>query len=81
MGMTKRVQFFFPDDLLTDIEKESQRRDVSMAQFVRDAVRKYLEEAKGRSSGQDALDELAGFIECGTDLSENHDKYLYGDQK
>ncbi|MBP7508591.1 MAG: ribbon-helix-helix protein, CopG family [Prolixibacteraceae bacterium] len=80
MGMTKRVQFFFPDDLLTEIERESQRREVSMAQFVREAVNKYLEEIKGKSSEKDTLDELAGFIEIGTDLSENHDKYLYGEK-
>lgn len=81
MSMTKRIQFFFPDDLLTEIERESQRRDVSMAQLVREAVNKYLEEIKGKPSGKDTLDELAGFVECGTDLSENHDKYLYGEQK
>jgi metal-responsive CopG/Arc/MetJ family transcriptional regulator len=79
--MTKRIQFFFPDDLLTKIERESQRRDVSMAQLVREAVNKYLEEINGKSIGKDPLDELAGFVECGTDLSENHDKYLYGVKK
>jgi metal-responsive CopG/Arc/MetJ family transcriptional regulator len=80
MSMTKRVQFFFPDDLLAEIERESQRRDVSMAQLVREAVNKYMEEIKGKHSENDTLDELAGFIECGPDLSENHDKYLYGDK-
>lgn len=79
MGMTKRIQFFFPDDLLAEIERESQKREISMAQFVREAVNKYIEEIKGKSSEKDALDELAGFIEAGDDLSENHDKYLYGE--
>jgi len=58
--MTKRVQFYFSDDLLTGIERESQRRDISMAQLVRETVNKYLEEIKGKYLEKAILDELQG---------------------
>jgi hypothetical protein len=48
----KRTTFLLPDDLVAQIERERQRRDVSAATIVREAIATYFaERAPGRKLG------------------------------
>jgi len=82
MSMTKKIQFYFPDDLLFEINTEAEKRNISMAKLVRTAVEMYLDETrKSKATEKDPLDKMAGFFEGDKDLSEKHDFYLYGYKK
>ena len=82
MAMTKRIQFYFPDSLLVEMDAEAKRHGISMAELVRRAVEEYLRHArKGTKRKKDPLDRMAGFFEGDEDLSEKHDVYIYGERK
>lgn len=76
--MAKRIQFYFPDALVMDMDSEAKKRGISMAEFVRRAVEDYLAGVKKKAlRKKDPLDDLAGFFDGDPDLSEYHDAYLY----
>src|SRR5262245_39783491 len=72
----------FPERLYRDLQYAAERRGLSMASVVREAVAIYL----GRTGepntipvGDDPADRLIGSISHGPDdESVNHDRYLYG---
>jgi metal-responsive CopG/Arc/MetJ family transcriptional regulator len=79
MAMTKKIQFSFPERLFLEIDYEAKQEGISMAEFVRRAVEKYLGiRKKQKRQNREPLDEMAGFFEADKNLSEKHDMYLYG---
>jgi hypothetical protein len=82
MSMTRKIQFYYPDRLLLEMDAEAKRRGISMAELVRRAVEVYLRHAGQDSEGEeDPLDRMAGFFDGDEDLSEKHDLCLYGRYK
>ena len=79
MSMTKKIQFYFPEDLFMDAEIEAKKKGISIAELVRHALKKYLSETKEKGKWEgDPLKEARGFFEGDTDLSSNVDSYVYG---
>ena len=72
----------FPERIYRDLQYASERRGISMASVVREAVAAYLgrtAEAEAIPVGGDPADRLIGSITSGPDdESVNHDRYLYG---
>ncbi len=80
----KRTQVYFPLELYKKVERRAKRESKSMASVVREAVAKYIEgeEEKEIDWENDPFFKAVGFIKSGvTDLSVNHDYYLYGAKK
>lgn len=77
----KRTQVYFPEKLYRDVQKRAKTESKSVAAVVREAVQKYL--AKNEiDPARDPFINAAGFIESGaTDMSVNHDHYIYGSGK
>ncbi|MDA8339633.1 MAG: hypothetical protein M0Z70_10080 [Nitrospiraceae bacterium] len=75
----KRTQVYFPVKLYRKMEKKAKNESKSVASVVREAVESYLKEQESIDWDNDPFFKLAGIAESGRgDLSENHDKYLYG---
>ena len=72
----------FPERVYRDLQYAADRRGVSMASVVREAVAVYLgraEQVDAIQVGDDPADRLIGAIAGGQDdESVNHDAYLYG---
>lgn len=81
MVSEKRTQVYFPEDLYRQIAKKAKEESKSSAQVIREAVTEYLEK-KGKQDidwDNDPLFKAVGIMKSGvTDLSVNHDHYLYG---
>lgn len=77
----KRTQVYFPEKLYRDVRKRAKYESKSVAAVVREAVEKHLEE-KEIDWDNDPIFKLVGIAKSGvTDLSVNHDHYLYGAKK
>jgi hypothetical protein len=72
----------FPESLYRDLQYAAERRGVSMAAVVREAVSSYLgraDDTQAIAIGEDPADRLIGSVAFGPDdESVNHDRYLYG---
>lgn len=79
MVSEKRTQVYFPKDVYQRIEKKAKKESKSSAAVIREAVLRYLEEEREVDWESDPLFKAVGFIKSGvTDMSINHDHYLYG---
>jgi Arc/MetJ-type ribon-helix-helix transcriptional regulator len=79
--MSKRIQFYFPEDLYLEAETVAKKEGKSMAEIVREALKKYLSEHEKKTRNKwknDPLKKGAGFFEGSEDLSQNIDEYIYG---
>lgn len=77
----KRTQVYFPEKLYRDVKKRAKAESKSLAAVVREAVQKHMEEKK-IDWENDPIFKLVGIAKSGvTDLSVNHDHYLYGAKK
>ena len=77
----KRTQVYFPEKLYRDVQKKAKAESKSVAAIVREAVQKYIAE-KEIDWENDPILKLAGIMKTGTtDLSINHDHYIYGVKK
>ncbi len=77
----KRTQVYFPEKLYRDVQKRAKAESKSVAAVVREAVRKHLVE-KEIDWKTDSIFKLVGIMKTGaTDLSVNHDHYIYGIKK
>lgn len=77
----KRTQIYFPEDLYRKISKRARQESKSSAQVIREAVVEYLskKEAQEIDWEGDPIFKLVGIFKSDvTDLSVNHDYYLYG---
>ncbi len=78
--MIHRFQIYFPLDLFLRLKTAAARSETSIADFIRKAVERTLTQEGGSPRyGKDALDGIVGKCRSReSDLSYNHDKYLYG---
>lgn len=78
----KRTQVYFPNELYRKIERIARHESKSVASIIRKAVERYLKEQNDIDWENDPIFKAVGIMDSGmSDLSENHDKYLYGKQK
>lgn len=81
MVSEKRTQVYFPEKLYRDVQKRAKEESKSVAAVVREAVEKYLSDRE-IDWENDPIFKAVGFIKSDvSDLSENHDLYLYGREK
>jgi metal-responsive CopG/Arc/MetJ family transcriptional regulator len=74
----KRTQVYFSMELYRKIEKRAKEESRSLASVVREAVEKYLKEKDEIDWENDPFFRAAGFIRSNvTDMSINHDAYIY----
>ena len=83
MATTKRTQMYFPLSLFKDLQSIAQQEHASVAELVRRAAQKYLEDYHEKINWKN--DPLWNIIGSGKshigDLSTEHDHYLYGISK
>lgn len=78
---SKRLQLYFPYPLYLELKNEMEKKGKSMASIVRDAVEKFLGSEES-SWEKDPINKIIGMCNTDiTDISYNHDKYLYGKGK
>lgn len=75
--MIQRFQLYFPYDLYLRLKHTAARRGTSIANFVRQAAERALDDEP--AAGPDPLDLIVGKGRSkDKDLSYRHDEYLYG---
>jgi hypothetical protein len=77
----KRTQVYFTEKMYRDVQKRAKAESKSVAAIVREAVQKHIAE-KEIDWENDPFIKAVGFIKSGTtDMSFNHDHYVYGCKK
>lgn len=80
-----RMQILLDPEAKKMLEREAKIRNTSVGQVIRDAVELYGKEKVGdekQLTDKDPLWDIVGLIsDETTDLSEEHDHYLYGTPK
>jgi hypothetical protein len=77
----KRTQVYFPEATYQKIIRKARLESKSAAAVIREAVNKYVEEGEVDWENDPFL-KLVGIIDSDvTDISENHDTYIYGGKK
>jgi hypothetical protein len=84
-----RTQVYLTEEQVKDIKLRSQREDRPEAEVIRDLVDKGLAVSTGQPTRKSTGETLLELVELGkrlnlrgpTDLSTNHDDYLYGDKE
>ncbi len=78
-----RTTIMLPPELKTRASNQAKKMNISLGQYIREALKKSLEIENKRGADDDSLfSDNAVF--AGTtpeDLAFNHDGYLYGDEK
>lgn len=76
----RRTTIMMPDDLRTKAMTRARSMGMSLGQFIRTALERALEDRNNTSPEEDPLlDDRAVFDgEVPSDISKNHDSYLYG---
>ena len=80
----KRTQIYLSLQMFGALKKEARAEKKPIAQVIREAIGNYLEERRVRKIDwkNDPLTKGIGSIHgSDTDLSINHDKYLYGESQ
>lgn len=75
--MIIKKQVYLTPDLNKGVKDLAQERGKSESQIVRDAVAEYISESRAECDPFDRLIGLDDSTNGPTDLSNNHDKYLY----
>ncbi|MCL6642160.1 MAG: ribbon-helix-helix domain-containing protein [Candidatus Bipolaricaulota bacterium] len=78
----RKTQVYFPEELHRQLKEYARRNEISMAEAIRQAVRRYLQD-EGLSASDwenDPINKIIGMAKDVnvTDGSENHDYYAYG---
>lgn len=82
MPMLKRTQMYFPEDLLDELRRKADKEKTTLSHLVRNAVLELLKKDKLQDWENDPLWSMVSSNQSkDTDLSVNHDKYLYGKVK
>lgn len=74
----KRTQMYFPADLYRKLKSISASQSRSIASVVREAVERYIKDIESGKPEDDPIFQMIGIAEADEDLSEEHDRYLYG---
>ena len=75
-----RTQIYLPKSLFGSLKKHAKQGKKSVAHVIREAIGSFLED-HARPAVQwskDPISRSIGIARADADLSENHDKYLYG---
>jgi len=75
----QRMQFYIEPELRNDLEALAKRRNVSMEELIREAVRSFVIREMPNSERDHILD-IIGMIDSTdgpTDVGKNHDRYIY----
>jgi len=82
MPILKRTQMYLGEDTLRELKRKAREEKTTVADIVRSAVSELLRKEKARDWVEDPLWNMVGSSSSrDTDLSVNHDKYLYGKRK
>ncbi len=78
----RKTQVYFPEELHRQLKEYAKRKEISMAEVIRQAVCRYLqdESLSAQDWENDPINKIVGMFK-GTDVrdaSENHDYYVYG---
>lgn len=80
-----RMQILLDPEAKKMLERAAKARDVSVGQVIREAVELYGKEVAGEEkdlTDTDPIWDMVGLVSTQvTDLSEQHDHYLYGTPK
>ena len=75
-----RTTIMLDEELKARVVMRAREQGVSLAQWIRIAIARNLEEGQGGTPSDSLLADTAVFTgDAPADLSEQHDKYLYGD--
>ena len=76
-----RTTIMLPPELKTRASNQAKKKNISLGQFIREALNKYLDsENKTPDQNDPFLGDNAVFRgETPHDLASNHDEYLYGE--
>jgi hypothetical protein len=83
MGHLKRKQIYLDEESDQALKRLAVTTNISEAEHIRRAVKKYIAKQKGKAVKEDPLRKLIGLCdkpEGPTDGSIHHDSYLYGKQ-
>jgi len=77
----KRTTVMLPLDLKTQAESRAHKLGISLGEFIRESLRHELKSTAKKQA--DVLFEPPAVYngETPSDISEKHDKYLYGEEK
>jgi len=79
MSVLKRTQMYLPEDVMVELRNRADEEGTTIASIVREAVSEFLKKGKKKDWVDDPLWNLVGSSRSKDgDLSERHDKYLYG---
>jgi len=75
-----RTQIYLPKELFGHLKKYARHGKKSIAHVIREAIGVFLEEHARRPINwkNDPITRSIGTAKSDADLSEHHDKYLYG---
>lgn len=83
MANLKRKQIYLDEESDRALKRLALTTNISAAEHIRRAVKKYITKQKGMMAEEDPLQKLIGLCdkpEGPSDASIHHDKYLYGKQ-
>ncbi len=77
----ERTTIMIPEELKIKVKRQAGRRGISLAQFIRESLEFSLEKLEKENQDDDSFisDVTVYYGDAPNDISENHDKYLYGD--
>lgn len=79
MPTLKRTQMYFPEELLDQLRRKAGKEKTTVSNIVRNAVVELIKKDQAKNWERDPLWEIVGANRSqDQDLSEKHDKYLYG---
>ena len=78
-----RTTIMLPPELKTRASIQAKKTGISLGQYIREALQRYLDMENGPGADNDSFF-LDNTVFTGTtpeDLASDHDEYLYGDKK
>lgn len=76
-----RTQLYLPEEIVWELKLVAQQLDTSVAEIVRKALVKGIPQVKEkRQKNLDAIVGMVKFDKAPRNLSENLDKYLFGEK-
>ncbi|HLB60708.1 MAG TPA: hypothetical protein VJL83_03825 [Patescibacteria group bacterium] len=81
--MLQRTNIYLPKSMLLYLKQEARQQRTTLAQLVRSILSESIKKPRTKKTWAESLLELANNAPKGryTDLSINHDEYLYGSKR